>query len=133
MICVIATIVAFIAVVISIIMVSYKHTKFELMVMISTALFLCLILFCGVMRVDSIDICEKLHTDYKEIILVSDSIDQSENEYLRYIFFKRVEEYNKLYDLYVQDLNSPWFNWLIYGNVDDIEHIEFNWRGVSND
>jgi hypothetical protein len=58
---------------------------------------------------------------------------QSDNEYLRHIFFERVEEYNRQYDLYVQDLNNPWFDWLVYDNVDDIEHIKFNWRGVPND
>lgn len=134
MICVIATIVMLITAVVSIIlMVRYKNTNFAPVLTASAALCLCLILFCGLMRLEYIDIHENLHTKYKELSLVLDSIEQSDNEYLRYIFFDKVEEYNEQYDLYVRDLNSPWFNWLVYENVDDIEPIEFDWRGVPND
>lgn len=131
MICVIAMIVALITAVISIIVV-YNNINFAPILIISVTLFICLALFCGLMRVEYIDIHEKLHTEYEELVLVLDSVEQSDNEYLRHIFFERVEEYNKQYDLYVQDLNSPWFNWLVYDNVDNIEHIEFEWRGVPN-
>lgn len=134
MICVIATIVALIAAVLSIIVVvHYNNANFEPILITSVILFFCLILFCTLMRVNYIDIHENLHAEYEEIVLLLDSVDQSDNEYLRHIFFERVQEYNRQYDLYVQDLNSPWFNWLVYDNVDDIERIEFNWRGVPND
>ena len=133
MICVIAMIVALITAVISIIVVvHYNNPDFEPILITSIILFLCLALFCTLMRVNYIDIHENLHTEYEEIVLLLDSVNQSDNEYLRHIFFERVEEYNKQYDLYVQDLNSPWFNWLVYGNIDDIKHIEFEWRGVPN-
>lgn len=131
MICVIAMAVAFIAVIISVIMVYRGNINFEPALITSVLLFLCLALFCCLMRVNYVYIHENLHTEYKEIVLLLDSVNQSDNEYLRHIFFERVEEYNKQYDLYVQDLNNLWFDWLVYDNVDDIEHIEFNWRGIK--
>lgn len=133
MICIIAMIVAIVIAVISIIVVYNEYDNFIPLMVIAIVLALCLGFFNTLMRVNYIDIHENLHAEYEEIVLLLDSVDQSDNEYLRHIFFERVQEYNRQYDLYVQDLNSPWFNWLVYDNVDDIEHIEFNWRGVPND
>ena len=134
MICVIIMIVALVAIAFSaIIIVHYNKDGFVPVLAVSSLLFLSLVIFCAAMRVSYIDIHENLHAEYEEMSLLLDSVDQSDNEYLRHIFYERVEEYNKQYDLYVQDLNSPWFNWLVYENVDDIEPIEFDWRGVPND
>lgn len=133
MICIIAMIVAIVIAVISIIVVYNEYDNFIPLMVIAIVLAFCLGFFNTLMRASYIDIHENLHAEYEEIVLLLDSVDQSDNEYLRHIFFKRIEEYNKQYDLYVQDLDNPWFDWLVYGNVDDIERIEFNWRGIPND
>lgn len=133
MICIIIMIVAIVIAVMTIIVVYNEYDNFIPLMVIAIVLALCLGFFNTLMRIEYIDIHEKLHTEYEEIVLLLDSVDQSDNEYLRHIFFERVQEYNRQYDLYVQDLDNPWFDWLVYGNVDDIERIEFNWRGIPND
>lgn len=133
MICIIIMIVAFVIAVMTIIVVYNEYDNFIPLMVIAIVLALCLGFFNTLMRIEYIDIHEKLHTEYEEIVLLLDSVDQSDNEYLRHIFFEKVQEYNRQYDLYVQDLDNPWFDWLVYGNVDDIERIEFNWRGIPND
>lgn len=133
MICIIIMIVAIVIAVMTIIVVYNEYDNFIPLMVIAIVLALCLGFFNTLMRIEYIDIHEKLHTEYEEIVLLLDSVDQSDNEYLRHIFFEKVQEYNRQYDLYVQDLDNPWFDWLVYGNVDDIERIEFNWRGIPND
>lgn len=84
------------------------------------------------MRVSYNNTCEYLHNEYKEITMLYDAIEQSDSEYLRYNFYERIENYNEQYTTYVKDLNNPWFNWLVYNDIDDIDSIEFNWRNVPN-
>ncbi len=135
MICVILMIVAIVIAIIAIIAVATGHDNLVPVATMTVAIVLsfCLGLFNTLMRVGYVDIYENLHKEYEEIVLLYDTIDKSDNEYLRYNFYERIEEYNEQYDCYVNDLNSPWFNWLVYDDVDDIEPIEFNWKGVPND
>lgn len=100
--------------------------------MITTMLAIGLALFNMGMLVSYNNTCEHLHNEYKEIIMLYDTIEQSDNEYLRFNFYERIENYNEQYTTYIKDLNNPWFDWLVCDNVDDIEYIEFNWRGVPN-
>ena len=99
MICIIAMIVAIVIAVISIIVVYNEHDNFIPLMVIAIVLVFCLGFFNTLMRVNYIDIHENLHTEYEEIVLLLDSIDQSDNEYLRHIFFERVKEYNRQYYL----------------------------------
>lgn len=54
----------------------------------------------------------QLKTEFAHIQLYYNTIVYSDNEYVRYDFYNRVKEYNRLYEVYQESTEDPWTSWL---------------------
>lgn len=53
---------------------------------------------------------EALAADYEELTLYQNLVDESYNEYVRFDFYNRIQEYNEAYNKYVANCDSAWLN-----------------------
>lgn len=53
-----------------------------------------------------------LKAESADIQLYYNTIVYSDNEYVRYNFYDRVMEYNRLYEAYQEAVENPWTSWL---------------------
>jgi hypothetical protein len=49
-----------------------------------------------------------LRQEYEDILVYYDLINTCDNEYVRFDFYKRVEQYNNQYEALVEDSKSAW-------------------------
>lgn len=53
-----------------------------------------------------------LKEESTDIMLYYNTINYSDNEYVRYNFYDRVMEYNRVYEAYQDATKNPWMSWL---------------------
>lgn len=84
-------------------------------------------LFCGI-AVN--DVANDLNESYKMLSTYQKAVDNCANEYIRFDFYERCNEYNKLYDRYTHLSNSSWVG--AFYEMDKIvncEKIDFTLMG----
>ena len=68
-----------------------------------------------------------LKTESADIQLYYNTIVYSDNEYVRYNFYDRVMEYNRLYEAYQEAVENPWTSWLFDESIlTECTPIEFS-------
>lgn len=76
-----------------------------------------------------------LRQEYENILIYYNTIDTCDNEYVRFDFYKRVEQYNNQYEALVKDSDSAWVG-IFYpdGWQEEFGTIDFFLRdGTKND
>ena len=89
---------------------------------------LVLLITCAGVHVDAEKSAQYLRQEYTDIYIMYDTVNESNNEALRYHFYERINDYNKTYDKYKSQLNDIWIKNLIDDDLDDIEKIKFELR-----
>lgn len=130
---IITAIAALIACTFLICLIATKDSDWTLCFFFSTVLALVLLICCACVHFDAENSAKYLRQEYTDIYIMYDTVNESNNEALRYHFYERINEYNKTYDKYMSQLNDIWIKNLIDDDLDDIEKIKFELRGVPND
>jgi uncharacterized membrane protein YfhO len=73
---------------------------------------------------------DDLTATYKDLILYKSTVENSMNEYIRYDYYEKVNEYNERYSHIQEGAESPWFSVLYPRNWDsEAEVIIFQLHG----
>lgn len=89
---------------------------------------LVLLVTCISVDTDANNSAKYLRQEYADICIMYDTINESNDEALRYHFYNRINEYNETYDNYVNNLDDIWIKNLIDDDLDGIEKIDFELR-----
>lgn len=68
-------------------------------------------------------------SEYEELMLYKNSVEASNNEYLRWNYYEKVQEWNRRYDSAAEKETSFWFGPYQYDYFINTERIEFELRG----
>lgn len=67
--------------------------------------------------------------EYEELMLYKHSVEVSNNEYLRWNYYEKVQDWNRRYDSAAEKETSFWFGPYQYDYFINTERIEFELRG----
>ncbi len=93
-----------------------------------------LALICGIFAiignvVASIQM-KDLVEDYKTLLTYFNAVEYSENEYMRFDYYNRVNDFNERYNIVIEQSNSLWVGWFYdLDLIKDIGPIDFYLRG----
>lgn len=70
---------------------------------------------------------QDLITTYNDLVLYQDTVSYSGNEYVRFDFYTKVQEYNEAYNDYLAICENGWVNcWYKADNISNISLIDFS-------
>ena len=72
---------------------------------------------------------EKYTDEYNQLKLYQYTVEHSTNEYLRFDYYTRVQEWNEKYANIVEMESNPWVSWFFFDPVRDCGPIEFELHG----
>lgn len=69
--------------------------------------------------------------EYEELMIYKHTVEESSNEYLRWNYYEKVEEWNRRYDANEETKQNPsfWFSCYQYDYFVGTERIDFELRG----
>ena len=67
--------------------------------------------------------------EYNQLKLYQYTVESSTNEYLRFDYYNRVQEWNSKYDTYTKLESNPWVNWFVFEPMKYCDRIEFALNG----
>ena len=67
--------------------------------------------------------------EYNQLKLYQYTVESSTNEYLRFDYYNRVQEWNSKYDTYTKLESNPWINWFVFEPMKYCDRIEFALNG----
>ena len=72
-------------------------------------------------------------TDYEWLTNYQSVVEYSDNEYVRYDYYQRVEEYNDAYENYMKSSNSIWVAFFYKDLPEEVQYFEFYLNQGGND
>lgn len=71
-----------------------------------------------------------MHDTYDNLMLYHETVETSTNEYVRFDYHKKVEEYNAAYDFNLAESEGAVFGWLYLDGWDSgLDYIDFQLHG----
>ena len=71
-----------------------------------------------------------MHDTYDNLMLYYETVEASTNEYVRFDYHKKVEEYNAAYDFNLAESENAVFGWLYLDGWDSgLDYIDFQLHG----
>lgn len=71
-----------------------------------------------------------MYDTYDNLMLYHETVEASTNEYVRFDYHEKVEEYNAAYDFNLAESEGAVFGWLYLPGWDDgLDYIDFQLRG----
>ena len=67
--------------------------------------------------------------EYNQLKLYQHTIEASTNEYVRFDYYARVQEWNDKYDTYIELESNPWVNWFLFDPMRYCDKIDFVLNG----
>lgn len=93
--------------------------------------FICGMLCMVIGRIYANDVNE-IQTTYTDLTLYQPLVEETSNEYIRYDFYEKVNNYNKMYDAMEVKATNNWFGSLVDKNWNEnCGHIDFFLHGTG--
>lgn len=72
-------------------------------------------------------------TDYEWLTNYQSVVEYTDNEYVRYDYYQRVQEYNDTYENYMKNSNSIWVAFFYKDLPEEVQYFEFYLNQGGND
>lgn len=74
---------------------------------------------------------DRLHNqeEYSQLKLYQYTVENSTNEYLRYDYYERVQEWNERYETIKENESDPWLSWFYFDPMEGCGPIDFVLHG----
>lgn len=67
--------------------------------------------------------------EYNQLKLYQYTVEHSTNEYLRYDYYNRVQEWNERYEAIKENEQNPWISWFYFDTMEGCAPIDFVLHG----